>query len=151
MDAVITTSAGYPLDLTFYQSVKGITAASQIVRQGGRILLFGACDEGAGAAEFSEMLLPYPSAREFLKAIEGVPVTIDQWQIEKLAIAALKADLFYCVPGLPSPYIEEKLVGLRASAIPARLSARSSQDFPEAAAWRLSLKDRTCSQAPRQV
>jgi nickel-dependent lactate racemase len=106
-DAVITTSAGYPLDLTFYQSVKGITAASQIVRQGGRILLFGACDEGAGAAEFSEMLLRYPSAREFLKAIEGVPVTIDQWQIEKLAIAALKADLFYCVPGLPSPYIEK--------------------------------------------
>jgi hypothetical protein len=106
MDAVITTSAGYPLDLTFYQSVKGITAASQIVRQGGRILLFGACDEGAGAHEFSEMLLRYGSAKEFLKAIDGAPVTIDQWQIEKLALAALKADLFYCVPGLPSPYLE---------------------------------------------
>src|SRR4029078_12540194 len=26
-DAVITTSAGYPLDLTFYQAIKGITAA----------------------------------------------------------------------------------------------------------------------------
>src|SRR5262245_60763812 len=33
VDAVITTSAGYPLDLTYYQAVKGITAASHIVKQ----------------------------------------------------------------------------------------------------------------------
>ena len=38
VDAVITTSAGYPLDLTFYQAVKGITAASHIVKPGGKIL-----------------------------------------------------------------------------------------------------------------
>ncbi len=56
-DAVITTSAGYPLDLTFYQSVKGVTAASQIVRQGGRILLFGACEEGRGRARSSVAML----------------------------------------------------------------------------------------------
>jgi lactate racemase len=105
-DAVITTSAGYPLDLTFYQSVKGITAASQIVRQGGRILLFGACEEGAGAPEFSAMLARYGSRKEFLKAIEDAPVTIDQWQLEKLAIAAQKAEIFYCVPGLPQPYMD---------------------------------------------
>jgi nickel-dependent lactate racemase len=105
-DAVITTSAGYPLDLTFYQSVKGVTAASQIVRQGGRILLFGACEEGAGAEEFSAMLARYGSGKEFLKAIEDVPVTIDQWQLEKLALATLKAEIFYCVPGLPQQYME---------------------------------------------
>ena len=39
VDAVITTSAGYPLDLTFYQSLKGITAAQHIVKPGGKILL----------------------------------------------------------------------------------------------------------------
>jgi lactate racemase len=105
-DAVITTSAGYPLDLTFYQSVKGITAASQIVRQGGRILLFGACEEGAGAPEFSAMLARYGSGKEFLRAIEAAPVTIDQWQLEKLAIATQKAEIFYCVPGLPQQYME---------------------------------------------
>ncbi len=33
-DAVITSSAGFPLDLTFYQSVKGITAAAHIVKPG---------------------------------------------------------------------------------------------------------------------
>lgn len=35
VDAVITSSAGYPLDLTFYQAVKGVTAASHIVKPGG--------------------------------------------------------------------------------------------------------------------
>jgi nickel-dependent lactate racemase len=53
VDAVITTSGGYPLDLTFYQAIKGITAAAHIVKPGGKILLLAACQEGAGAAEFS--------------------------------------------------------------------------------------------------
>ena len=90
-DAVITTGAGFPLDMTFYQSIKGITAASQIVRQGGNILLFGACDEGVGAPEFTRMVCEHTSDTEFLRSIEGVPVTIDQWQLEKLALATQKA------------------------------------------------------------
>ena len=106
VDAVITTGAGYPLDLTFYQCVKGITAAAGIVRPGGRILLFGACEEGSGAAEFSHMMTRYGSYQEFLEAIEGVPVTVDQWQLEKLALAARRAEVFYCVPGLPEPYMK---------------------------------------------
>jgi len=104
-DAVITTGAGYPLDMTFYQSVKGVTAASQIVKKGGRILLFGACDEGAGAPEFSKMLGNYSSDAEFLKAIEGVPVTVDQWQLEKLALATQKAGVVWCTPGLSDPQL----------------------------------------------
>ena len=104
-DAAITTGAGFPLDLTFYQSVKGVTSAAQIVKPGGRILLFGECAEGAGAAEFSKMLKEHRSDSDFLRAIEGVPVTIDQWQLEKLALATQKAEVFYCVPGLPDPYM----------------------------------------------
>ena len=49
VDAVITTSAGYPLDLTYYQAIKGVTAAQHIVKPGGRILLVAECSEGAGA------------------------------------------------------------------------------------------------------
>jgi nickel-dependent lactate racemase len=104
-DAVITTGAGYPLDMTFYQSIKGITAASQIVRQDGNILLFGACDEGVGAPEFTRMVCEHSSDKEFLRSIEGVPVTIDQWQLEKLALATQKARVSYCVPGVPEQFI----------------------------------------------
>jgi nickel-dependent lactate racemase len=104
VDAVITTSAGYPLDLTFYQAIKGVTAASHIVKPGGKILLLAACEEGAGAPEFSRMLRENPSDREFMKQIAAAPVTIDQWQMEKLALVTEKAEVLFYVPGLPREY-----------------------------------------------
>jgi len=103
-DVVITTAAGYPLDLTFYQSLKGITAAQHVVRQGGRILLLAACAEGAGAAEFRQMVKEFSSAEEFLAKIAVSEVVVDQWQLEKLALATRKADVHYYVPGLPADY-----------------------------------------------
>jgi len=103
-DAVITTSAGYPLDLTFYQAVKGVTAAQHIVKPGGRILLIAACNEGPGAEEFRNMLKTAPTAEDFLHSIEGKPVIVDQWQLEKLALVTRKADMLYYVPGLPADY-----------------------------------------------
>ena len=103
-DAVITTGGGHPLDMTFYQCIKGITAAESMVRPGGRILMVGACSEGVGSAEFSEMMTRYPSDGAFLRGIEGVPVTVDQWQLEKLALVTQKNDVLYSVPGLPAEY-----------------------------------------------
>lgn len=104
VDAVITTAAGYPLDLTFYQSVKGVTAASHIVKPGGRILLVAACEEGPGAAEFSRMLKEYASGEEFLKHIEDAPVVVDQWQLEKLALVTREKRVLFYTPGLPAEY-----------------------------------------------
>ena len=100
VDTVITTGAGYPLDLTWYQCVKGITAASHIVRDGGRILVVGECAEGCGSPEFTRLMGEHPDPRAFLKAIEGTEVTVDQWQLEKLALVAIRTEVFYCVPGL---------------------------------------------------
>jgi nickel-dependent lactate racemase len=104
VDAVITTSAGYPLDLTFYQSIKGITAASHILKPDGRILLVAACEEGAGAPEFSNMLLAGASETEFLDRIADAPVMVDQWQLEKLALVTRRSRVWYYVPGLPAEY-----------------------------------------------
>ena len=103
-DAVITTSAGYPLDLTFYQAVKGITAAQHILKPGGKILLVAACQEGPGAEEFRTMLRQAPPAAQFLEQINGTPVIVDQWQMEKLAMVTQKHGIFYYVPGLPAEY-----------------------------------------------
>ncbi len=107
VDAVITSSAGYPLDLTYYQAIKGITAASHIVKPGGKILLMAACEEGAGAAEFSRMVAENPSDRSFMDRIAAAPVTVDQWQLEKLGLVTAKVDVLYYVPGLPSEYQEQ--------------------------------------------
>ena len=101
VDAVVTTSAGYPLDLTYYQSVKGVTAASHIVKPGGRILLAAACQEGLGSPEFTNFVRRFPDAQACLDTTEKEPVVIDQWQLEKLALVASKASLAFCTPGIP--------------------------------------------------
>ena len=38
-DVVLTTNSGYPLDQNLYQSVKGMSAAAQIVKPGGSIII----------------------------------------------------------------------------------------------------------------
>ena len=104
MDAVITTGGGYPLDLTYYQCIKGVTAAAHMVKRGGKILVLGECQEGVGAPEFSKMVADYATDHSFMRAIEGVPVTVDQWQLEKLALTTAKARVSFCLPGVPQIY-----------------------------------------------
>lgn len=100
-DAVITSAAGYPLDLTFYQIIKGITAAAHLVRPGGRILIVAECAEGAGSPEFVQMLKSFRDPQSFLDAIRHAPVEVDQWQLEKLALTGLKHEIFFFTPGVP--------------------------------------------------
>lgn len=125
-DAVITTAAGYPLDLTFYQAVKGVTAAQHIVKPGGKILLIAACEEGPGAEEFRRMLREAPAAPEFLTHIESAEVIVDQWQLEKLAMVTRKADLLYYVPGLTADYYPS-LWGQAFDSIPAAVQALAAE------------------------
>jgi len=106
VDAVITSAAGYPLDMTFYQAIKGITAAHHILKPGGKILLLAECQEGAGAPEFRHMLRTFGSYGAFLDAIRETPVIPDQWQLEKLALVAGKHEVLFYVPGLAAEYRE---------------------------------------------
>ncbi len=99
-DAVITSGAGYPLDLTFYQIVKGITAAQHIVKPGGRILVLGECAEGMGSSEFAHRMETLTSFQDFLDEIRETPVEVDQWQLEKLALTGVKHELFFYTPGV---------------------------------------------------
>jgi nickel-dependent lactate racemase len=131
VDAAIATSAGYPLDLTFYQSIKGVTAASHIVKQGGQILLAAACQEGAGAPEFRQMLLEAPSAEEFLRRIETAPAIVDQWQIEKLAIVTTHQRVLWHVPGLPPEY-HHRLWGRSYASVDSAVEALTSSLPPGA-------------------
>jgi lactate racemase len=99
-DLVVTTSGGYPLDLTYYQAVKGVTAASHVVKPGGTILLVAECSEGLGGPEFAELVRSGRSWRELLDDLDGAPVTVDQWQAEKLALVARNVNLAFCLPGI---------------------------------------------------
>jgi nickel-dependent lactate racemase len=100
VDAVITSSAGYPLDLTFYQCVKGITAAAHMVKPGGRILIVAQCAEGVGSPEFARRLSAMKNYKSFLDDIRTAAVEVDQWQLEKLALTGEKYDLYFFTPGV---------------------------------------------------
>lgn len=99
-DLVITSAAGHPLDLTFYQMIKGITAAQHIVKPGGRILVVGECGEGVGSAEFARKLEAYAGHQQYLDEIRDGAVEVDQWQLEKLALVGLQHDLYFYSPGV---------------------------------------------------
>jgi nickel-dependent lactate racemase len=107
-DAVVTSAAGHPLDLTFYQTIKGLTAAQHIAKHGGRILVLGECAEGVGSPEFAAKVASFTSYDSFLDEIGNAEVEVDQWQLEKLALAGQKYELFFYLPGLP----KEKLGNL---------------------------------------
>src|ERR1700678_988617 len=100
VDAVITSAAGYPLDLTFYQCVKGITAAAHMVKPGGRILIIAQCAEGVGSPEFARRLSGLKNFKDFLEDIRTAPVEVDQWQLEKLALTGEKYELYFFTPGV---------------------------------------------------
>jgi nickel-dependent lactate racemase len=99
-DVVITSAAGYPLDLTFYQIIKGITAAQHIAKRGGRILIVGECAEGMGSPEFAHRMRTLTGFQSFLDEIRETPVEVDQWQLEKLALTGLKHQLYFYTPGV---------------------------------------------------
>jgi nickel-dependent lactate racemase len=100
VDAAITSAAGYPLDLTFYQIVKGITAATHMVKPGGRILIIAQCAEGVGSPEFARRLSRMKDFDSFLEEIRNAPVEVDQWQLEKLALAGQNFELYFYTPGV---------------------------------------------------
>jgi nickel-dependent lactate racemase len=102
VDAVITSAAGYPLDLTFYQTVKGVTAAQHVVKPGGRILIVSQCAEGMGSPEFARNVAGMRDFKSFLDQIRESPVEVDQWQLEKLALTGQKFELFFFTPGITS-------------------------------------------------
>jgi lactate racemase len=100
-DAAITSGAGYPLDLTFYQIIKGVTAAQHIVKPGGKILILGECAEGIGSPDFADKLRKFTGDQQYLDEIADTPVIPDQWQLEKLALVGVSHPLSFYTPGAP--------------------------------------------------
>ncbi len=86
MDVVVTSCAGYPLDTTWYQAVKGLTGALPIVKQGGTIVLAASLSEGIGSPEFQRVMAENPDLQAFKRRILGTDYFVmDQWQLEELA------------------------------------------------------------------
>ena len=83
---VVTSSAGYPLDRTYYQTVKGMVTPLDILRPGGTLIMASECGEGFGSPEFrdAQARLAAVGPASFLASITGKRLAdIDEWQTEK--------------------------------------------------------------------
>jgi nickel-dependent lactate racemase len=110
-DIVITSSAGYPLDTTFYQSVKGMTGVLPIVREGGSIIVAASLTEGIGSPEFESLLHDWSDLDDFVSRI-GDPnyFVMDQWQLEELAKVRRHCRVKMVSDGLPADLLRNFFV-----------------------------------------
>jgi nickel-dependent lactate racemase len=106
-DIVITSNSGYPLDLNLYQAIKGVSAAAQIVKPGGAIIVAAECSSGvADHAQYTQLLQSAPSAHALLEKIHASgEVLQDQWQVQIQAQVQARAEV-YVKSSLPPADIE---------------------------------------------
>jgi lactate racemase len=115
-DVVVTSSAGYPLDTTFYQAVKGLTGVLPIVKEGGTIVIAASLSEGIGSPEFQRLFQDNTSLDEFMHRILGKDYFVmDQWQLEELAKVRRKAKVKFVTDGLPPETVNSLFVESAAS------------------------------------
>jgi nickel-dependent lactate racemase len=82
---VVTSAAGYPLDKTYYQTVKGMVAPLDILERGGNLIVVSECSEGMGSPEYVEAQrrLIGLGPDGFLREIEKKRFAdIDEWQTQ---------------------------------------------------------------------
>ena len=111
-DIVISTNSGYPLDINLYQSVKGMSTAAQVVRQGGSIIMAVECSNGIPKdSMYEKMLRDHQSPNDLLEDIYGCPnAHIDQWQIQIQAMLQLRADVYIYSEGLSDDQIRSAML-----------------------------------------
>jgi len=106
-DIVLTSNAGYPLDLNLYQAVKGMSAAAQIIKPGGHIIVAAECWDGIpDYGEYRDLL---HSGRDPAHLLEMMSqpgfMARDQWQVAMQAKIQLEAQVY-----LKSRYLPDEEV-----------------------------------------
>lgn len=68
-DIVLVSQGGAPKDANLYQTQKALDNAKHAVRDGGTMIVIGACNEGLGSAKFEEWLVNAPTAHSMVERI----------------------------------------------------------------------------------
>ena len=106
---VLTSAAGYPLDNTYYQTVKGMVAAMDAVISGGNLIVASACSEGMGSREYVDaqqrlMSLGLDAFDSDLKS--KCLADIDEWMTQMQIKAMRTAKIFLYTDGLSDRELE---------------------------------------------
>ena len=116
-DVVVTTNAGYPLDLNLYQTVKGMSAAAQIVRPGGAIVVASECSDGIPEhGNFKKLLKQADSPDALLATLLQPGFSMqDQWEAQIQAQVLKKARVFLKAGYLSDQQIRDAMLAPIAS------------------------------------
>lgn len=114
LDVVVTSCAGYPLDTTWYQAIKGLTGVLPIVKKGGTIVMAASLTEGLGGPEFQERLKTSNYMQRFLPGGRRAPIAdaceMDEWQLVMLAKVLDCCKVKVVSDGLPAETLRKCLV-----------------------------------------
>jgi nickel-dependent lactate racemase len=99
------------LDQNLYQTVKGMSAASRVVRAGGAILMVAACEDGLPQHGLYAQLLRQTGSPENVLQMVSEPgfVAQDQWQVQIQAQIQQKAQVYVYSDGLSDQQIQAAL------------------------------------------
>ena len=95
---ILTSAGGFPLDKTYYQTVKGMVSPLDILKPGGKVIIVSECSEGMGSDNFlkTQKWLAESDPDSFIQRISKSrhqPI-IDQWQTEKLVESLKKGEVY---------------------------------------------------------
>ncbi len=82
---VVTSAAGYPLDKTYYQTVKGMVGPINILEPGGNLIIISECSEGLGSEEYADAqrrLIELGAEGFFAEISRKEYADIDEWQTQ---------------------------------------------------------------------
>ncbi|HJN17791.1 MAG TPA: nickel-dependent lactate racemase, partial [Armatimonadota bacterium] len=103
VDIVVTSAAGYPLDLTFYQSVKGIAGPVPIIKPGGTIIIACECAEGIGDSPLVAALFETDKLEDYVPRVrDAAYFHMDQWYAQFTKIRRVAGEVMVFTDGVPN-------------------------------------------------
>jgi nickel-dependent lactate racemase len=100
---VVTSAGGFPLDQTYYQTIKAMVTPLGIVEPGGDLIVVSDCTEGLGSPQFrhAQQRLVDHGPDAFISALLAKELAdTDEWQTEKLIHALRHCNITLIAPGL---------------------------------------------------
>jgi lactate racemase len=111
---VLTSAAGYPLDRTYYQTVKAMVTPIDILAPGAELIVASDCSEGLGSVEYrqAQARLVREGVAGFEQQINARALAeVDEWQTQMQLRPMRDARISLYSRGLPSA--DRALTGVR--------------------------------------
>jgi nickel-dependent lactate racemase len=107
VEVALTSGGGFPLDATFYQSIKGMIGCLNVLRPGGTIVIVTRISEGLGSGDFRQLLSEAESAEAFMRQLFQPDFFVpDQWMVQHLCQVLRRANVIVVSEGFPEGMLD---------------------------------------------